>query len=138
MTASARARDRASFCAGSPVASVCPATSRRQVGKLLHHLRDVVEQRLGLRLDRRLAGLEVDAVEVVAALDVERLRHRLAAILLLELLGRLAVAGADRPVSDRPNARAAAAIARTFKACRDRWTVPAPAAIGSILIAMLP
>ena len=44
---------------------------------------------LRLRLDRRLAGLEVDAVEVVAALDVERLRHRLAAVLLLELLGRL-------------------------------------------------
>ena len=57
--------------------------------ELLHHLGDVVEQRLRLRLDRRLAGLEVDAVEVVAALGVERLRHRLAAVLLLELLGRL-------------------------------------------------
>ncbi len=55
----------------------------------LHHLRDVVEQRLRLRLDRRLAGLEVEAVKVVAALGVERLRHGLAAVLLLELLGRL-------------------------------------------------
>ena len=55
----------------------------------LHHLRDVVEQRLRLRLDRRLADLEVDAVKVVAALGVERLRHGLAAVLLLELLGRL-------------------------------------------------
>ncbi len=89
LTASARARDRASFCAGSPVASVCPTISRRQVRELLHHRRDVVEQRLRLRLDRRLAGLEMDAVEVEAALDVERLRHRLAAVLLLELLGRL-------------------------------------------------
>ena len=60
--------------------------------ELLHHRGDVVEQRLRLRLDRRLAGLEVDAIEVVAALDVERLRHRLAAVLLLELLGRLRLA----------------------------------------------
>ena len=66
-----------------------PGDLQAPVRELLHHRRDVVEQRLRLLLDRRLAGLEMDAVEVVAALDVERLRHRLAAVLLLELLGRL-------------------------------------------------
>ena len=66
-----------------------PDDLQAPVRELLHHRGDVVEQRLRLRLDCRLAGLEMDAVEVEAALDVERLRHGLAAVLLLELLGRL-------------------------------------------------
>ena len=50
-----------------------------------------------LLLDCRLAGLEMDAVQVEAALDVERLRHGLAAVLLLELLGRLRLARRGQP-----------------------------------------
>ena len=103
-----------------------PDDLQAPVRELLHHRRDVVEQRLRLLLDRRLAGLEMDAVEVEAALDVERLRHGLAAVLLLELLGRLRrgrigpsatgrAPGRSRRSRERPRR---AGIARRFPRCR--------------------
>ena len=95
-----------------------PDDLQAPVRELLHHRRDVVEQRLRLLLDRRLAGLEMDAVEVEAALDVERLRHRLAAVLLLELLGRLRRVGRkgrQRRPSGRPPAEAAGERQRSHR-----------------------
>ena len=87
LTALARCSDSRWLCAASPVESVRP-TIRSDIGNS-EHLRDVVEQRLGLGPDRRLIDVEMDAVEVVEVLGLKRLLHRLPTILLRTLLRRL-------------------------------------------------